>query len=288
MRGKPATAAQYYVRKRSLTVTSLPHSPSPFISHYRSRIQSNFRTERIVKIAQRYGVDEDACLDNVIHCHCQNTEDVRNFVGTHPASRQTRPFLDLYTPRNPLHFSPLRSSSSVPSPPALHPILHLQIGEPTTCAPKHAPRLILLNQQNEAVVQASSLVMEDGPFSVIIVDSVISHYRSEYSGRGELADRQQTLNKHLSKLMGLALEHNVAVVIVNQVMADPGAMSMFGPSFKPVGGHIVSHASTTRVMLKKGRGEDRIAKIYDSPCMPEAEATLSITDGGIGDGGDTK
>lgn len=46
-------------------------------------------------------------------------------------------------------------------------------------------------------------------------------------------------------------------------MADPGALSMFGPVIKPVGGHVLAHASTTRVMLKKGKGEQRIAKIFD-------------------------
>ena len=57
-------------------------------------------------------------------------------------------------------------------------------------------------------------------------------------------------------------------------MADPGAMSMFGPVIKPVGGHVLAHASTTRVMLKKGKGEQRIAKIFDrflysyTLCMP--------------------
>jgi RecA/RadA recombinase len=38
---------------------------------------------------------------------------------------------------------------------------------------------------------------------------------------------------------------------------------MFGPVIKPVGGHVLAHASTTRVMLKKGKGEQRIAKIFD-------------------------
>jgi RecA/RadA recombinase len=54
-------------------------------------------------------------------------------------------------------------------------------------------------------------------------------------------------------------------------MADPGAMAMFGPSIKPVGGHVLAHASTTRVMLKKGRENTRVAKIFDSPCLPEGE-----------------
>ncbi|MEN2499000.1 MAG: Meiotic recombination protein dmc1, partial [Marteilia pararefringens] len=52
---------------------------------------------------------------------------------------------------------------------------------------------------------------------------------------------------------------------------------------KPIGGHILAHASTTRISLRKGRGETRVAKIYDSPDLPESEATYSITQGGIDD-----
>lgn len=52
---------------------------------------------------------------------------------------------------------------------------------------------------------------------------------------------------------------------------------------KPIGGHILAHASTTRISLKKGKGNERIARIYDSPDMPEAEAKFCITDGGVAD-----
>ena len=93
----------------------------------------------------------------------------------------------------------------------------------------------------EAVIQASALFSESGPFSLIIVDSVMGLFRSEFSGRGELAERQQKLGKHLASLNALAAEHNVACLIVNQCMADPGAMAMFGPSIKPIGGHILAH-----------------------------------------------
>jgi len=60
-------------------------------------------------------------------------------------------------------------------------------------------------------------------------------------------------------------------------------MSFVSDPKKPVGGHILAHASQTRVMLKKGRQEMRVAKIYDSPDMPEAEAAFAITNGGIRD-----
>ena len=122
---------------------------------------------------------------------------------------------------------------------------------------------------------------DQGPFRLLIVDSIIALFRVEFSGRGELADRQQLLGKHLSQLVRLAEEFNIAVLVVNQCMADPGAMAMFGPVIKPVGGHVLAHASSTRVMLKKGKGDQRIAKIFDSPLMPEEEATFCITNGGI-------
>jgi meiotic recombination protein DMC1 len=105
----------------------------------------------------------------------------------------------------------------------------------------------------------------------------------EFPGRGELSERQQKLGQHLMNLVRLAEEFNIAVVVINQCMSDPGAMSMYAPQVKPVGGHVLAHASTTRVFLKKGKGEQRVAKIYDSPLMPEDEATFQIANGGIED-----
>jgi len=68
--------------------------------------------------------------------------------------------------------------------------------------------------------------------------------------------------------------------VVAQV--DGAAMFNANPN-KPIGGHIMAHASTTRLMLRKGRGETRVCKIYDSPCLPEAEAAFAITTQGITD-----
>ncbi|XP_010225309.1 PREDICTED: meiotic recombination protein DMC1/LIM15 homolog [Tinamus guttatus] len=95
---------------------------------------------------------------------------------------------------------------------------------------------------------------------------------------------QQKLAQMLSRLQKISEEYNVAVFVTNQMTADPGATMTFqADPKKPIGGHILAHASTTRISLRKGRGELRIAKIYDSPEMPENEATFAITAGGIGD-----
>lgn len=86
-------------------------------------------------------------------------------------------------------------------------------------------------------------------------------------------------------LLRLTDEFGVAVLITNQVVASvdaAGPMYQADPK-KPIGGNIIAHASTTRLYLRKGRGDSRICKIYDSPCLPESEATFSINTDGIGD-----
>ncbi|CAH0729858.1 unnamed protein product, partial [Brenthis ino] len=128
---------------------------------------------------------------------------------------------------------------------------------------------------------------EAGVFKLLVIDSIMALFRVDFSGRGELADRQQKLAQVLSRLQKISEEYNVAVFITNQMTADPGAtLSFQADPKKPIGGNILAHASTTRIYLRKGRGENRIAKIYDSPDLPESEATFSITNGGIADAKD--
>lgn len=138
--------------------------------------------------------------------------------------------------------------------------------------------------QMELITQlASRFAEEQGVYRLLVVDSIISLFRSDYAGRGELSERQQKLNQMLSRLQRVAEEYNVAVLLTNQVQSDPGAAAMFAPTAKPVGGHVLAHASATRIFLRKGRGDERVAKLQDSPDMPEAEATYCISAGGIAD-----
>ncbi|RKO82769.1 DNA recombination and repair protein Rad51 [Blyttiomyces helicus] len=138
--------------------------------------------------------------------------------------------------------------------------------------------------QMELLTELAARLCDDRQFRLIVVDSIIALYRTDYSGRGELAERQQKLNQMLAKLMRLAEEFNVAVFITNQMTADPGGgMTFVADPKKPIGGHVLAHASTTRLYLRKGRGETRICKIYDSPDVAEAEAVYQITQGGIAD-----
>merc|ERR1719277_2026580 len=138
--------------------------------------------------------------------------------------------------------------------------------------------------QDQLLIEAAAVFCESR-YAVLIVDSATGLFRTDYLGRGELAERQQALNAFLRKLQRIADEHGVAVVITNQVMASPegGPAAFMGPQVKPIGGHIIGHASQTRLMFRKGKGETRICKIYDSPNLPEGEAMFAIGPGGIVD-----
>jgi DNA repair protein RadA len=125
------------------------------------------------------------------------------------------------------------------------------------------------------------LIEKGKNIKLIIVDSVIGYFRAEYIGRGMLAERQQKLNKHLHTLLRLSELYNLAVVITNQVMAKPDAF--FGDPTEPVGGHIVAHNCTTRIYLRKSRGNQRIARLVDSPYLPEAEVVFAIEEDGVKD-----
>eukprot|EP01045_Picozoa_sp_COSAG04_P017918 COSAG04_NODE_1621_length_6101_cov_11.014750_7_plen_245_part_00 len=206
-----------------------------------------FRPERLQPIAERFGLDADAVLENVTIA--------RAFTSEHQARHL----------RTPYALRPL------PPRPDKHPLSW--------------------QAQAELLDQAAAMISED-QYRALIIDSATALFRVDYQGRGELSTRQQALNQFLSRLTQLATVYNLAVFITNQarpripppakqplrktppraktpklqsrargqVTADPGAAAMFGDTKKPIGGHVLAHASTVRISLKKGRGEQRIAK----------------------------
>ncbi|KAJ3573054.1 hypothetical protein NP233_g2688 [Leucocoprinus birnbaumii] len=155
--------------------------------------------------------------------------------------------------------------------------------------------------QMELINECSLRFAEDKDFRLLIVDSIMALFRVDFSGRGELSERQQKVdNFHrafeigltslqlaqmLSKLTKLSEEYNIAILLTNQVQSDPGATMTFvaGGALKPIGGHILSHASATRLYLRKGRAEERVAKLVDSPDRPESEASYKLDEGGWND-----
>ena len=117
---------------------------------------------------------------------------------------------------------------------------------------------------------------------LIIIDSLVAHFRSEFVGREMLAERQQKLEKHLHRLMRLARAFNAAAFVTNQVMAKPDS---FFTDIEPAGGHILAHTSHTRVFLRKSPQPGiKIARLVVSPTLPEGkECLFKITENGIED-----
>ena len=136
-------------------------------------------------------------------------------------------------------------------------------------------------QLDELALQMGAICTQE-QVRTIVVDSIINLFRTEFSGRGELAERQQRLKTFLMRLKKIAEEHNVAVVYTNQVSAKPDAMS-FGPAFNAVGGHVLFHASTFRIQMKRGRAGMKVAALETSPCLPPSTAEVQVTSGGIYD-----
>ena len=131
------------------------------------------------------------------------------------------------------------------------------------------------------LVEKASDIIQQKNIGLIVIDSITSHFRADYSGRGELAERQQKLNKHLHQLQRLADAFNLAVYVTNQVMARPDII--FGDPTQPVGGHVLAHISFYRVYLRKSKHNLRIARLIDAPNLPEGEIVFQITEKGIED-----
>jgi DNA repair protein RAD51 len=135
-----------------------------------------------------------------------------------------------------------------------------------------------------ALLEQACGMMAESRYALVVVDSATSLFRTDYSGRGELAARQMKLAQFMRRLMRIADEFGVACVITNQVVASvDGAMSFVKDPSKPIGGNIIAHASTTRLRLRKARGETRVCSVYDSPSLPEAEATFALAAEGVVD-----
>lgn len=173
--------------------------------------EGTFRPERLQAIAERYGMDPAAALENVAYARAHNSEHQMELLST------------------------------------------------------------------------AAAIMATDRYALIVVDSATALFRTDYTGRGELSERQMQLAQFLRQLTRLAEEFGVAVLLTNQVVANPDGMSFAKDSTKPIGGNIMAHASTTRLRLRKGRGENRICSVFDSPTLPEADCQFAVSGAGIVD-----
>ena len=144
----------------------------------------------------------------------------------------------------------------------------------------HVAKAVNSDHQMILVDKMEEMVKEN-KVRLIVVDSLTAHFRADYVGRGALSERQQKLNKHIHALQRLADTYNLAVYVTNQVMDNPGIL--FGDPTTPIGGHVLAHAATYRLYLRKGKEEKRVARLVDSPSMPEGECVFRVTPDGLKD-----
>lgn len=141
-------------------------------------------------------------------------------------------------------------------------------------APSSAHQILSMNA-------ARKLSAELGGVKLIIVDSVIANFRSEFTGRGTLADRQQLMGKHLSELATFASNNNAVVYVTNQVAARPDAF--FGDPNNPTGGNIMGHDNANRLYMRPGKQGKRVIKLTKAPDMPVGECVVQLSDKGVED-----
>lgn len=128
--------------------------------------------------------------------------------------------------------------------------------------------------------------IRENDIKLIIVDSIIALHRAEFLGRGNLADRQQSLSKLISFLVKGARNYNVGVMITNQVLDSPDP---FNPGVKPTGGNIIGHGSTHRIYMKS-QGQSNASSnknnistmlMEDSPRYARTELTIQLGKWGV-------
>lgn len=147
----------------------------------------------------------------------------------------------------------------------------------------HVSKGFNVNHQILMAEKAMELAEEyegtEWPVKMFLVDSLTAHFRAEYVGRGELAPRQQKLNKHLHDIERLANLYNAAAIVTNQVQSNPDAY--FGDPTKPIGGNILGHKSTFRLYIKKNKEDKRVVRLVDAPNLADGEAVMRVQDAGL-------
>lgn len=163
----------------------------------------------------------------------------------------------------------------------------MQIAEARGYDPQESLRNIIWARAYNTVHQVDLItkklhaICREHNVGLIIVDSMLAHLRAEYMGRGTLAERQQTLAKMLGTILRVSEGNNVAIVLTNQVQANPD--SNYGPKYRAAGGHIMAHSCTYRVMFRKGRANTRLVQVIDSSHLPDEKIRVQITEAGIED-----
>ncbi|CAJ2655606.1 unnamed protein product [Trifolium pratense] len=135
-------------------------------------------------------------------------------------------------------------------------------------------RVCSYTEQIALVNYLDKFVTEHKDVKIIIIDSVTFHFRQDFE---DMALRTRLLGEMSLKLMKLAKNFSLAVVMLNQVTTKhvEGSFQLtlaLGDSW--------SHSCTNRIILY-WNGDERHAYIDKSPSLKSASAPYSVTSRGI-------
>jgi DNA repair protein RadA len=235
-----------------------------FVPELDALLGGGFETQAITELYGEFGSGKSQ-IAHQMAVNVQLPEEVGGLAGSCI-------FIDTENTFRPERVEQMVNGLGMDVPPAQEFLDHIHVARAHTS--DH--QMLMIDNAREL---ANELRESDRPVRLVIVDSLTAHFRAEFAGRESLAPRQQKLNRHMHDLFRLLDEHNAVGLVTNQVLSNPGVF--FGDPTRPIGGHIVGHTATFRIYLRKSKGGKRIAKLVDSPYLPEGEAVFMVEQSGL-------
>jgi DNA repair protein RadA len=137
-----------------------------------------------------------------------------------------------------------------------------------------------IKQLESRIEAACSKIDSDNRIKLLIVDSIIYHYRAECAGRSKLPEKIQRLNKYMHLLLKTASSNAVAVVVTNH--QTQSSVDGTYNRVAPLGGNAMSYASKYRVHLEY-RSAYRHARLDLGPCPTQDDVSFAINKRGFTD-----
>lgn len=119
----------------------------------------------------------------------------------------------------------------------------------------------------------------DNKIKLLIVDSIIYHYRTECAGCSKLPEKIQRLNKYMHLLLKTAHTNAIIVVVTNHETQSSVDKTY---NIVPLGGNAISYASKYRIHLAY-QGRYRRARLDLGPCPPQDDIFFAINERGFTD-----
>jgi DNA repair protein RadB len=146
----------------------------------------------------------------------------------------------------------------------------------TPNAEKLLERVVVLKapsfEQQTTIIERIPSMIKNG-VELVIVDGIATQYRAAIA-RGE-KDLNNTLSKQINTLYGIAMEHNIPVLLTSQVYAD-----MEGDGVKIIGGDIIKYSAKCLIELQH-EDEKRKAVLVKHRSLPRKERTFVIDSVGV-------